>query len=901
MTIINLRCEYLENPVGLDVAAPRLSWQWDTPEPDTRQTAYRLLVAADPAHLTTETALIWDSGRVEADASAHIAYAGPSLAPAQRVYWTVQAWDQAGHLYTSAQSAFWQMGLGPTYRWQAQWISYPTQVDEAVRPPGPAGADLQLFSGGDDQLNMRPPAYLQHLFVLAQGVRSAWLYITARGLYDAHLNSQPVTDARLTPGWTDYQHLLEYQTYDVTALLRPGQNTVHVILADGWYAGYLGPWGRRGLYGDTPALLLELHITLADGSQQVIASGPEWQGAEGPLRYAELYHGEYYDARRARFDWQPVTLAAPSDARLVGQATPPQRVTQTLEPVAIRQTQPGSYLVDMGQNMVGWLRLTVSGPAGTCVRLRHAEALLPDGRLDMVNLGPARATDTYILHGEGVERYEPRFTYHGFRYVEVSGHPGELTADALVGCVVHADLAQTGQITTASPLVDQVFANTYWSQRGNFNSVPTDCPQRAERLGWTGDMFTFARTGAYNMDCAAYYARWLHIVLREQSDEGGFPNVAPRAVLSMDGAPAWGDAGVWVTYLLYEQYGDRQIVEQAYPALTRWMAYIETRNPDGLWREGRQLDFGDWLSYNDFTPTDLLATAIWAMDARWMREMALAIGRADDAERWGALHQRISAAFVAAFVGADGRLHGDTQAAYVLALSAGVLPEAHTTAAVARLVELIAGCGWHPTTGFVATPLLLPVLSAHGQDAVAFRLLLQDTLPSWGYMIRQGATTIWERWDGDVEMRRIHGADTTARTFAHPVIGELIGMNSYNHFAFGAVAEWLYAYLLGIQPDPKQPGFKAIRIAPRTNGGLTHASGHYDSLYGRIRVAWRRQAGWLHTQVTIPANTSAMIRLESSAPASDAARYPGAMADDWAIIIPRGSGEYTFETRLSGG
>lgn len=897
MQIINLRCEYLTNPIGIDITQPRLSWQIISENMNAKQTAYRILVAQSLDALQTESNLVWDSGRIDSDESVNIAYEGVALTPQRRYYWTVQVWDEAGVQHQPQDNAFWQMGLGADYVWQAEWITYLTEVDVSVRPDeNPAGEESDLFPPGDPLLVMYPASYLQREFEAQKTLQSATIYITARGLYEATLNGQNITDAKLTPGWTDYQHVIEYQTYDVTPLMDSGNNQLQVILADGWHSGYLGPWGRRGIYGERASLLAELHLTFVDGTQQIIKTDASWQGAEGAIRYAELYHGEYHDATRQPTDWQPIHLMEGTSAQLIGQVSQPLRVTQTLKPISITQQSADTYLVDMGQNMVGWVRLQVQGERGTVVRLRHAECLLADGTLDTRNLGAARATDTYILNGEGVEIYEPRFTYHGFRYVEVSGYPAELTEDAILGCVVHADLPVTGSLETSSPMVNKVFDNTLWGQRGNYNSVPTDCPQRAERLGWTGDVTSFALTGAYNMDCSAYYTRWIDILMREQSEEGGFPNVAPRVVLSMDGAPAWADVGIFAPYVMYKHYGDTRIVERSYPMMSRWMAYLERINPTYCWLEGRQLDFGDWLSYDDFTPTDLLATAIWAMDALWMQEMATAIGHEEDALRWQVLHSKIANAFSQAYLMDDDKLVSDTQGAYVLALKAQVIPSDKIETIVARLVTLIEARGWHLSTGFVSTPLLMPVLSEHGQHHVAFKLLLQDTVPSWGYMVKQGATTIWERWDGDIEMARIHGNDTSKRSFIHPAIGELVGMNSYNHYAFGAVCEWLYAYLLGIRPHPQGKGFKHVLIQPSMSDDLAYARGHYDSLYGCIEVAWRKEGEHFHTRISIPANVEATVRLASSDVNADAERYGGSALDSGLFEVRCGSGIYEFMT-----
>ena len=904
LTPTNLRCEYLENPMGIDVQSPRLSWQLTSVDTNMFQSAYRVLVATSIEDLRSEENLIWDSGWVTSANTLHIPYEGKPLQAEKRYYWIVQVCDHDNQLGGETQPAHWQMGLGNKDQWQAQWIGFATQVDEAVRPDGQAGNNSQFFGTGDDILNMRPPAYFRHTFELQQSVTGAFLYITALGLYDASINGQPITDNRLTPGWRDYHQTIEYQIYDVSQLLKTGGNAIGVILADGWYAGYLGPWGRRGVYGDTASLLFQMQIILEDGSQITIGSDQNWKASEGAIRYSEIYHGEYYDTTQEEVGWdkpefndghwQLVTLFDMPDVNLNAQPLPPIRVTQELIPVNIEEIETGVYQVDMSQNFAGWIRLIAEGESGTTIKLRFAETLLHNGRIDTLNLNAARATDTWVLRGDGEEIFEPRFTYHGFRYVEITGYPGSLTLDKIVGCVLHTDLTITGHIETSSPLVNKIIDNTLWSQRSNFYSVPTDCPQRAERLGWTGDLSTFGLTGAYLMDCGAYYSRVMAMLVEAQSDEGAFSNVVPRVVVTADGAPAFGDAGIYLPWLMYQLYGDQQLVEGYYPAMTSWMNYIAEANPDHLWINRRNPDFGDWLAFDDFTPPDVLATAIWAMDALWMVDMANILGYAQDAEDYTHLHEKITFAFQEAYVMQENRIKGDTQAVYVLALAADILPEDLQESAINRLAQLIEERDWHLSTGFVASSRLMSVLCDNGRADIAYRLLLQDTLPSWGHMIQQGATTLWERWDGDVEMRRLHGLDDSSRTFTHPTIGELIGMNSFNHFSLGSVVGWIYQYVLGIQPA--SGGFQTIRIQPHIAEGLTYARGHYDTIRGRVAVHWNLLGGKLHFEIQIPANVEAKLILPSINPEGDIAFNSGAIAVELAIALNVGSGIYRIQT-----
>ena len=580
-------------------------------------------------------------------------------------------------------------------------------------------------------------------------------------------------------------------------------------------------------------------------------------------------------------------------ARLVGTVGPPVRVTQRLPARKITQPSPGTYIFDLGQNMVGWAKLRVQGAAGIQVRLRFGEVLNPDGTLYTANLRSARATDTYVLRGGGsAETWEPRFTFHGFRYVEVTGYPGVPPLGAITGCVVGSDTPPAGTFSCSSPLVNQLQHNIVWGQRGNFLSVPTDCPQRDERLGWMGDAQIFARTATYNRDTAAFYEHWMDAVDDGQSAEGGFSDVSPRMVDLNDGAPAWGDAGVIVPWTVYQAYGDTGILAQHWGAMTRWMDYISSVNPNGLWLNRRNNDFGDWLSISADTPKDVLATAYYAYDASLMAQMARALGKPADAARYDALFARIKGAFNAAYVSPDGRIKGDTQTCYVLALRFGLLPDTLRQAAAQRLADNIQAKNNHLSTGFVGVGYLCPVLTGTGHNDIAYTLLRQTTFPSWGYSIKQGATTIWERWDGE----------TKDKGFQDP------GMNSFNHYSLGSVGQWLFQDVAGIDTDPAHPGYKHILLHPHPGPGLTAVHASYDSIRGPIRSDWKMASGQIVWDVTIPANTTAtawvpasvagLVR-ESGRPLSAA---PGVMvlrAEPDAVVCELQSGAYRFTSPIT--
>ncbi len=579
----------------------------------------------------------------------------------------------------------------------------------------------------------------------------------------------------------------------------------------------------------------------------------------------------------------------------------PVRVTEEVAPISITRVDADTQIVDLGQNIAGWVRLRARRAAGAIIQLRHAEILDSNGALYTENLRSAGATDTYIPHGEDEEVYEPRFTFHGFRYVEVTGYPGDLTSDDITGRVVESDAPAAGTFECSQPLINQLQRNIAWGQRGNFLSVPTDCPQRDERLGWLGDAQIFARTATCNRDVAAFFTKWMRDVADAQSPEGAFPDVAPRLVDLSDGAPAWGDAGVIVPWTLYQVYGDTRIVEEHYDAMARWLAYIGEANPDGLWVNRRNNDFGDWLALDgdavrdpgaSATPKDLLATAYYAHDARLLARMARAIGRVADATRYADLFARIRNAFIAAYVSDDGHVKGETQTGYVLALHMDLLPKGLRAAAATRLVERIKEKDWRLSTGFVGVGYLLPVLAEAGHLDVAYRLLLNDTFPSWGYSIKHGATTIWERWDGW----------TAERGFQDP------GMNSFNHYSLGSVGEWLYRYVAGIDIDPEQPGFQHIIIRPHPGGELTGAKAAYRSVHGVIESAWRIEDGTFRLRVTTPANTTATVYLpmrdtavimEGDQPIASAVGVTIERMEDTHAVLTIGSGVYDFVVTLS--
>ncbi|MCX5684349.1 MAG: glycoside hydrolase family 78 protein [Planctomycetota bacterium] len=869
-----LRCEYRENPLGIDVIVPRLSWEVADPRRGAAQTAYRILVASDETLLDADKGDLWDTGVIPSSETSQVEYAGNGLSSRMRCHWKVRSWDALDRPSPWSPPALWTMGLMRQGDWQAKWIGYDGPVSGAEGAP--------VFP---------PPPHLRKAFTLEKPVRRATLYATAKGLYELHLNGRPVADNLFTPGWTDFAKRIYYQTFDVTGLVRQGENAIGAILAPGWY-------GLRDRYGRDFRLLAQLEVEHADGSRTTLASDGSWKAACGPILAADLYDGESYDARKelpgwaapgfADGSWAPVLVAEAPKTLVQAYPSVPVRRTGELKALRVTEPRPGAYLFDLGQNFTGWARLRVNAAAGTAITLRFAEVLEPNGSIHTANLRSAKCTDTYICKGGGEESWEPRFTFHGFRYVEVTGYPGRPPADAVTGVAVNSDTPQAGTFECSNPLINRFWQNTLWTQRGNFLEIPTDCPQRDERLGWTGDAQIFIRTATCNMDVAAFFTKWLVDLDDAQTSAGSFPDIAPRCRLPWpvgDGNAAWGDAGVICPWTIHWVYGDRRVLGDHYEAMTRWIAYLEQNSTDLL---RPAAGYGDWVPQGAETPKDVLATACFARSAHLVALAARVLGKADDAEKYEDLCRRIKAAFNKAYVSADGRIAGDTQTCYVLALDFDLLPQALRAAAAARLVRNIGAHGDHVTVGFVGVASLMQALTKAGKVRAAYALMEQETFPSWLYPVRHGATSIWERWNGWTEE---HGLFDP-------------GMNSFSHYAFGIAAEWLFTSVAGIDTDG--PGFRRIIIRPRLGGRLTHAKAVYHAITGEIASAWRLEGGAVTLDVTLPANTTATVYVpaksaadvsESGQPAAEAEGVKFLRMEGDAAVYAVGAGRYTFVSR----
>jgi alpha-L-rhamnosidase len=847
-----LRCAHQLNPLGVATDRVRLSWTLEGAGTGRIQRAYQVQVATDAGLLEGGEDLSWDSGRVESADSADIPYAGSPPARGRRYAWRVRIWDESDTVSGWSAPAWFEVELDGADGWQASWISM-GHVRENVRPPyWPGPVDPVAVA-------LTPAPYLRRAFTVGKPVVSARLYVTALGLYEARLNGHRIGDAFLTPGWTDYAQRVLYQSYDVTRLLTSGENVVGAILADGWYAGFVGFDAKRAgaHYGTAPEILAQLVITFSDGSRERIGTDEQWQARTGAIRHADLLMGERHDLRLEPHGWDTPGFDASDwrsvrsrdrDARtLAADPGPPVRVTEEIAPAAITRDSLGRQVVDFGQNLPGWVRIKIDGSPGTTVRVRHAEVLAEDGGLYTENLRTARQIDEYTTSG-GPEVLEPRFALHGFRYAEITGYPGDLDPADVTARVAHSDIGPTGSFSCSEVWLDRLSRAIDWGQRGNFISVPTDCPQRDERLGWLGDAQIFARTACYNRDVAAFFSKWLDDVADAQLPSGAFTNIAPRLHLASVGAPAWSDAGVIVPWTLWKMYGDTGLLRRHFGSMTAWMDFLERANPDYLRTRQLGSGFNDWLSPGeDGTSSELLATAYWAHDAALMAEAAAAIGRPEDAAGYWALWSKIRSAFTEAFVSGDGQVASGTQTAYVLGLHMGLVPDDLREAATGFLVEAIRRTDWHLTTGFVGVGYILPVLSSTGHTDVAYRLLEQESAPSWRYMVDHGATTIWERWDGW----------TAEHGFQSP------WMNSFNHYALGSVGEWLYRFVLGIDQEPGTAGFGQLLLRPQPGGRLAWARGSYRSVRGLVGTSWKRADGQFTFRAEIPPNVTATVHIPS--------------------------------------
>lgn len=892
LSVVNLNCEYKVNPVGIDALQPRLSWQLQSDQRGTLQTVYEIRASLTEQDVLAGTNLLWQTGETASDQSVQVVYKGPVLTTGQRVYWQVRVRDNNNQQSQWSAPAFWEMGLLQESDWQAKWIH--ALIDEDLKKSCPS-------------------PMMRNTFKTTGKVKSARAYISALGLYEAYLNGKRVGRQVFTPGWTAYDKRLQYQTYDITDLIQEGENVVGAVLGDGWFRGNLAWEGNRNIYGDKLALLLQIKISYEDGSEQLVISDKNWKASTGAILESDIYNGEVYDARLEKTgwletgynadSWRDVEELDHSKSILVAPAGPPVLKIEEIKPIKILTTPAGETVLDMGQNMVGWIRLKVTGPAGTMVTLRHAEVLDKEGNFYTENLRAAKQRIQYTLKGGGEEIYEPHFTFQGFRYVKVEGYPGTLSPESLTGIVIHSDIKPTGSFSCSNNMINQLQHNIQWGQKGNFVDVPTDCPQRDERLGWTGDAQAFARTACFNADVAGFYTKWLKDVAADQQPSGAVPFVVPNVLSHGEesggsASAGWADAAVIIPYIVYLSYGDSRILEEQYDSMKAWVGYMRRRaGDDFIWSE--DFTFGDWLAFNttrsDYpgatTDKDLISTAYFAHSTDILQKTATVLGKIEDAVDYLDLLFNIKQAFQKEFITENGRLASNTQTAYSLALAFDLVPDDLIDIAAHRLADDV-NQFQHITTGFLGTPLICHVLSDHGYFKEAYMLLNRTQYPSWLYPITRGATTIWERWDGIKP-------DSTFQDK---------GMNSFNHYAYGAIGEWLYRVVAGIEIDQDNPGYKHIYIQPHPGGGLTEVDCALQSPYGTVSVQWNCDEDNFDLSLVIPANTTATVRLPDTR--LDAVKESGKKLDRVKSVqkteqsgknvqIEIGSGSYQFTYKMN--
>ncbi|SDT48222.1 alpha-L-rhamnosidase [Mucilaginibacter mallensis] len=884
LKVQSLLTEDLHNPISVDATTPRFSWQITADKRNVMQTAYEIKVGSSGSNASVKDVL-WDSGKIPSDESVYIPYKGSELKSGKRYFWQIKVWDNTGKASGWSEVAYWQMGLLSPTDWQAKWIT--PGFEESIEQPSP------LF---------------RKEFHLTKKIRSAIAYITAHGLYEARINGQRVGDAYLTPGWTSYNKRLQYQAYDVTGLLQEGNNAVGAVLGSGWYRGHVGYDPTPNLYGKDIALLFQMKITYTDGSTETVVSDDSWKSSTGGIRNSEIYYGETIDARKeqagwstASFDdkgWSGVKIGDFDKSVLIATQNEPVKQHEVFKPVRIFKTPKGEQVIDFGQNMVGWVKFKVIGKAGDTIRLSHAEVLDKPGDFYTANLRSARSQDMYVLNGKGEETFEPHFTWHGFRYVKVEGYPGELKPEDFTAITLYSDMKVMGTFTCSNPMINQLQHNIQWGQKGNFLDVPTDCPQRDERLGWTGDAQVFSRTASYNMNVHNFFAKWLKDVAADQYSSGSVPHVIPDVIKRKGSEPGgstgWADVSTIVPWNMYLAYGDKRILQDQYSSMKKWVDYMQSKSKHNLWNTGDH--FGDWLFYsvnddNDgesaITSKYLIAQCFYAYSTTLLINAAQVLGKTDDITYYTELLAKIKKAYLKEYVTPNGLISSDTQTAYVLALQFDMLPEDLRQQAAERLAKNIKGYGNHLTTGFLGTPYICHVLSRFGYTDVAYKLLLQDTYPSWLYPVKMGATTIWERWDGI----RPDGSF------------EAVSMNSFNHYSYGAIGDWMYRVVAGIDTKADGPGYKQIVIKPNPGGGFTYVSADYETNYGKVSSHWKIDGDNFLLDVEVPANTTATVYIptkdsntlmEGGKPVSGAGDIKVVGPEGGYVVVTVGSGVYHF-------
>ncbi|MFL5808227.1 MAG: family 78 glycoside hydrolase catalytic domain [Flavisolibacter sp.] len=887
LQVRSLLTENLTDPISINETSPRFSWKLVSDKRNLMQTAYEIRVATDLNALSNNKNLTWASGKISSDSSVQLVYKGATLQSGKKYFWQVRAWDNLGDVSPWSPVATWQMGLlnedNPiAIGWKAKWIE----------------------AGFVEDTMQRPAVLFRKEFKTTKKIKTATAYITSHGMYEASINGKRVGDGYLTPGWTSYNKRLQYQAYDVTSLLSPSSNVLAVTIGNGWYRGYLAWDNNKNIWGKDIALLVQLDIEYSDGTKESILSDGSWKSSTGSIVGSEIYNGEIIDARREKFGWynagyddagwSKVNEKNYSKSILTSTQNELVKKHETFNPVNILTTPQGDKVIDFGQNLVGWVVVKAKGNAGDTIRISHAEVLDKNGNFYTENLRAAKAEAVYILKGGAEETFEPHFTFFGFRYIRIEGYPGDIKPENFTAVALYSAMPVTGSFSCSNALLNQLQHNIQWGQKGNFLDVPTDCPQRDERLGWTGDAQVFSRTAAYNMNVNNFFAKWLKDVAADQMQNGSIPWVIPNVLGANGGSTGWADVATIIPWNMYQLYGDRRILENQYNSMKSWVEFMRSNSTNDLWNKG--FHFGDWLFYRPFddnsgtaavTDKYLIAQSFYAYSTQLLINAAKVLGRNDDVENYSALLKKIKDAYLKEYTTPNGRLVSGTQTAYVLALNFDLLPEAMRAPTAERLVDNIKSYGMQLTTGFLGTPYLCHVLSRFGYDSIAYKLLLRETYPSWLYPVKMGATTIWERWDGI----KPDGSF------------EVPSMNSFNHYAYGSIGDWMYRVIAGINPDAESPGYKKMILKPRPGGGITTTTASLETYYGKIVSDWKLENGTFNWNVEIPPNTTATIYIPASN--ADAVLESGNKlgiqkdlkivgADNGYVLVHAGSGKYKF-------
>lgn len=858
--VSNLRCELLVNPVGIDYPNPRLSWEITGNQRNVIQTGYHILVASTKKKLDANEGDLWDTGIVNSEASIQISYAGKPLTSRNECFWKVKTITNKGESKWS-ETGTWSMGLMNEIDWQAKWIG----LDKSFEWDAPDAHYTRLSA-----------RYLRKEFPLKDKIEKATIYISGLGLYKLHINGKVIGNQELSPTPTDYFETVKYNTFDVTPQMSEGENTIGIILGNGRFFSMRKrdnyyPSGHHWLYNvkhfGFPKLLFQLEVEYTNGKKEFIASDNSWKiTADGPIRANNEFDGEEYDARKEMPGWdkpgyddhnwlQAEYVNAPG-GKLQAQINPNIQVMETVTPISINELKPGTFILDMGQNMVGWLQLKAKANRGDSIQLRFSEMLSPDGSLYMDNIREAQVTDKYVFKGEAEETWEPKFVYHGFRYAEITSFPGQLTVNNFIGKVLYDEMETTGHFETSDLTINQIYSNATWGIKGNYRGMPTDCPQRDERMGWLGDRAAGSLGESFIFNVNSLYTKWLDDIQDAQRETGSIPDVAPNYWDAYNDNMTWPGAYVIIAGMLYDQYGDIKPIRDHYDSMKKWMDYMKGKFlVDNIMTRDV---YGDWClppespelihSQDPERRTDgpLIGTAFYYQIANIMSRFASLLGKTADVEYFAAQAEEVKKAFNEKFFNTDAGYYGNnTVTSNLLPLCYGMVPSAYEKSVVEHIISKTENdFNGHVSTGLVGIQWLMRGLTKYGDPELAWRIATNRTYPSWGYMIENNATTIWELWNGNT---------------ANPE------MNSANHvMLLGDLVTWFYEHLAGIKNQSPYVGFKEIEMNPFIANELTYVKASFHSVHGLIKSHWKKTNGIFSWEITVPANTHATIYIPTS-------------------------------------